>query len=78
MYMQGRLQSCGEDGVICEGESTVLVLGSGTGLPLDSSFPCLPARLTVMLQMSKNIKRSHFTALFFSLPQKGMLEEGLS
>lgn len=84
MQMQGRMQSCGEHGAIfnfhfaCKGESTVLVLGLGTGLPLDCSFPCLPAPLTVMVQVSKNIKGSHFTALFFSLPLKGMLAEGLS
>lgn len=69
------MQSCGEDGAICnfhpacEGESTVL--------PLDCSFPYLPALLTVMVQVSNNIKISHFTVLFFNLPLKGMLEEGL-
>lgn len=83
IYVQGRMQSCVEDGAIfnvhsaCEGESTALVLGLDTGLPSKCSFACLPALLTVMLQMSKNIKRSHLTALFFSLPQKRVLEEGL-
>lgn len=64
MYMQGRMQSCGEDGTIfsfhsaCEGERAQCW----------ACLPCLPAPLTVMVQMSKNITRSHFTALFFSLP----------
>lgn len=83
MYVQGRMQSCVEDGAVfnvhsaCEGQSTVLVRGLDTGLPSSCSFPCLPALLTVMVQVSKNLKRSHFTALFFSLPQKRVLEEGL-